>query len=213
MVENNNKIIVIDGLIGAGKTTLIEKLKEKYKNIIFVKEPVEKFMEYKQYNPLKLSYEDKRNCSISQLHITNCLLDHFKNIFQNNENKIIVTERGLLSPKIFTYLYRKYGYITDFEYDFINDYGEEKIKNIFGDKFPIDGIFYIDIPIDKALERIKKRNRDGEDKIDLEYLQNLDDIFKLTLSENEYKFPIKIVKYNNPHLIEKFIEFYNKFID
>lgn len=205
------KIIVIDGLIGVGKTTLVEILKQKYKDIVFAKEPVEEFMKYKHYNPLKLAYENPKNWTITQLHIINCLVNHFKKIIESSESRIIVSERGVLSPKIFTRILKNNGFITDFEHQFINDYNEQEIKKIFDDNYPIDGIFYIDIPPEIALKRIRKRGRDGEDKINLQYLKDLDESFKLTLSEYEYKFPIKIVNYDDPYISDRFKEFYDKF--
>ena len=154
-MNNNNKLIVIDGIIGAGKTSLIEHLKNIIvrDNVLFISEPVDKFMEYKQFNPLKLSYENIKNKAITQLHITNCLITHFKNVIEANKNKIIICERGLFSPRIFTNVSYELKHITEFEHCFIIDYLNEKIKNNLID-LQVVGLFFIDIPIDNALKRI-----------------------------------------------------------
>ena len=204
----NNKLIVIDGLIGAGKSTLIEVIKNKINNdnVLFVSEPIDKYMEYKQFSPLKLAYENPKNWSITQLHIINCLTNTFSEINKKNKDKIIISERGLFSPLIFSNVTNELNYMTDFELCFIIDYLYDKINIL---NLPITGLFYIDISIDKALERIKIRNREGEDKITETYLKTLDKHYKLYLSKHEYDFPIKIVKYNDPKLIDKLVNFLN----
>ena len=200
-------IIVVDGNIGAGKSTLIEKLKEKNKNenIIFIKEPVDKFMEYKQFNPLKLMYDNPDKSAITQLHISNCLIDYFKDIVKYKD-KIIICERGLLSVEVFSRVYRDNNHLSDFEYTFVNDHMQDKIKEIFS-KMPIDAILFIDIPIDIALERISKRNREGENNISHKFLTDVQNSFNQTLKEYEYKIPIKRINYNDVYKIERCEQF------
>jgi len=56
-------VISIEGNIGTGKSTLLNLLEDKFKNIVFVKEPVDEWIKLKNNNNeniLELFYTDKK---------------------------------------------------------------------------------------------------------------------------------------------------------
>ena len=66
------RIVTIEGNIGAGKTTLINLLKEKYKNddrIVFLEEPVDTWEKITQdgKNILELFYENQQKYSLPKI--------------------------------------------------------------------------------------------------------------------------------------------------
>ena len=44
-----------------------------------------------------------------------------------------------------------------------------------GSEFSVDGMIYLRTSTDRCLERIQKRNRKGEENIDMDYLEILED--------------------------------------
>ena len=53
----NSKIITIEGLIGAGKSSLLRKMELEFsnENILFVKEPLELFQNFQTVNGTRLN--------------------------------------------------------------------------------------------------------------------------------------------------------------
>ena len=45
-------VISIEGSIGAGKSTLIQKLKERFNKVTFLTEPLKYYTSFKYHNPL-----------------------------------------------------------------------------------------------------------------------------------------------------------------
>ena len=64
------KRATIEGLMGAGKTYLFEKIKGEdcFKNAWFIEEPSSKVKKYKLYKPLEKFYRNPyMNCGFTQL--------------------------------------------------------------------------------------------------------------------------------------------------
>ena len=93
-------------------------------------------------------------------------------MYENNEKSdIIVLERSCHANKIFASVMKEYNRLNDCEYLMY-----EMIFNYITLHMPkINGIIYLDCEIDKAMNRIKYRNRNGEQNVDSNYqisLQN-----------------------------------------
>jgi len=163
-------IISLDGNIGAGKTTLLEEIGKRLP-VHIVNEPVSQWTALKNEegkNLLELFYEDKKRWAYT---FQNCaILTRFKSIQQavENDHKIIITERSILTDRyVFAEMLKSV--MDPLEWDLY-----ESWFNIFGNKYPVNGIIYISTDPVTSKDRIKKRNRLGEDKIDMEYLDALD---------------------------------------
>lgn len=165
-------VIAIEGLIGSGKTSFITYLKTKLDNVLFIEEPVPEFQSYKSYNPLA---ELNEHPFAAQYHIIQCLKKHYKQTISGKNCKkyrAIITERDLVSPLIFTDAMHRNGSISHFERDLLGDVFQD-MKSSFN--FPnTAGIFYLSAPPETCLQRVKNRNRKGEeDFVSLQYLTNL----------------------------------------
>ena len=164
--------VSIEGLIGSGKTSFINYLKNTNLKAEYIDEPVEQFMNYKNFNPLA---ELKHNAFASQLHIIKSLGEHYKqysDFAKRNQTQIIITERDLYSPFVFTdTLYRNKN-ISDFEKEMLYDAIFDMIKTT---EFPeTRAIFYMKAEPKDCLQRVEKRNRMGEkNNVDINYLNNL----------------------------------------
>jgi len=175
LVTNLNKpfIISIDGNIGYVKTTLINKLKEKYhsnKNIIFLKEPVSEWEKIKDIDGntmLQKFYADQIMYSFSfQMMAYISRLSIIRNAVKLNPNAIFITERSLFTDKyIFAQMLYDQGKIEDVNYQiYLNWFNE------FANDFPINSIIWVNTEPEICHQRIKLRSRLGEEIISVDYL-------------------------------------------
>ena len=164
------KIISIEGNIGSGKSTIVKQLKEcNSSNYIFVEEPVDEWsticdengeciLSHFYKNSKQYSFQFQMMAYISRLNI-------LREIIKKNPNAVIITERCLFTDKyVFAKMLFDGGKMSKIEYDIYN-----KWFSCFLDNVNIDGIIYIKTNPNTCMERINKRNRDGED-IPLDYL-------------------------------------------
>lgn len=169
------KIISIEGNIGSGKTTLLGKLKEKYadnKNIVFLKEPVDDWatitdidgvtMLEKFYgNQKEYAFPFQMMAYISRLAL-------FKNTIQENPGAIIITERSLNTDReVFAKMLHDTGFI-----ELVNYKIYLKWFDTFARDCPISKVIYVNTDPQICFDRIKKRSRNGESSIPLDYLEN-----------------------------------------
>lgn len=172
-------IISLDGNIGAGKSTLLAEIRNRLHDVHIVDEPVGQWTALKNAegkNLLELFYEDKKRWSYT---FQNCaILTRLKNIHEAVENldttlkgpQVIITERSVLTDKhVFAEMLRDSGDIDPLEWELY-----ESWFNIFGKKHPVTAIIYVSTSSSTSKERIQIRNRQGEDRIGLDYLDALD---------------------------------------
>lgn len=172
-------IISLDGNIGAGKTTFLKEIRNKIHGIRVVDEPVGQWTALKNAegkNLLELFYEDKKRWSYT---FQNCaILTRLKNI-QDAVNsvdttvkgpQVIITERSVLTDKhVFAEMLYDAGDIDPLEWELYDTW-----FNIFGKQHPVTGIIYISTSAVTSKDRIKIRNRQGEENIGMDYLKALD---------------------------------------
>jgi deoxyadenosine/deoxycytidine kinase len=185
---NGNIIISIEGNIGSGKSTLMENLKKNkyYNKFIFLREPVDKWENIKDKNNksiLSHFYEDKEKYSFPfQIMAYMSRLNMLKTALTLNKNKIIISERSLLTDKsIFAQMLYDSGFIDDIHHQIYMD-----TFNVFQDINHIDKIIYMKCTPKICYERIQKRARDGESNISLEYLEKCNEYHEKMMDENYY---------------------------
>tara|TARA_Y100000780_G_C13680213_1_gene415765 strand:+ start:1052 stop:1798 length:747 start_codon:yes stop_codon:yes gene_type:complete len=199
----------IEGNIGSGKSTLVEKLKEDYKKkcktgdfpqIIFMEEPVSQWVEIKDkdgVNMIEKFYSDQEKYAFSfQMMAYITRLSMLKKCIRENPNAIIICERSLNTDKnIFAKMLYDDNKIEDVKYQIYSNWFDEFISDI-----PECGIIYVRTEPTKCYERVKIRDRKGE-TIPLEYLEkchdyhekwiNYDKNLKTILNGNEHKRDVK----------------------
>jgi deoxyadenosine/deoxycytidine kinase len=195
-------LISIEGDIGAGKTTLIDKLKQQHPEWHFIKEPVETWQNLKTEdgrNLLELFYTDKerysytfQNCALLSraLNIKKTIDEWIKKCQMNPEEQqfnVFVTERCLETDYyVFAQMLRDDGLMNLVEWDLYKmwyDYIKEQ-------SYPLSGIVYLSTPPEICKERIQVRGRKGEETIPIEYLVNLDIYQKKWLRSEENAVPL-----------------------
>lgn len=159
------KIIVVDGLIGSGKTTFIPKfiewLETKHgKKCIYVEEPVD---EWKSSGMLEKFYSNiKQNAYMFHVYTLTTIYNIMKQKIKEAENigaDVIVCERSIFSVRhMFAESLIELGFFTPTQ---INDF--EEVFKRFRDDLPAPDLFvWLDTPLGICMERIQARNRGNE---------------------------------------------------
>ncbi len=167
--------IHIEGNIGAGKSTLLNYLKDNLECNIS-QEPVGEWMKMdlldKFYKDIvRWSFAFQMNCFISRAHQVEILPEGYNLI-----------ERSVLSDKIFAQNCFNNDNMDKTEFEIYTKWSEwlyervcKKIKNVI----------YLRSSPEVSYERIKKRRRDGEETIPLEYLKQLHHLHEDWLMDNQ----------------------------
>lgn len=177
---DNIQVFSIDGNIGAGKSTIINRLKDAYggnTNVIFLDEPVDKWMQMKGEDGIPLLthfYANQEKYAFPfQVAAFTSRVGLFRSCIQTiQKNKsntpiCIITERCMLSDKyVFAQMMKDTGKMSDVEFQIYNLMFQE-----FANNMPPINIIHIDTDPQICLQRCAKRCRNGENDISLEYLQ------------------------------------------
>jgi deoxyadenosine/deoxycytidine kinase len=172
-------ILSLDGNIGAGKSTLLAQIRAEIPEIHVVDEPVGQWTALQDANGknlLELFYEDKKRWAYT---FQNCaILTRLQNIQEavsrvnatTSGPQIILTERSVLTDKyVFAQMLRDTGFLDPMEWELYNRW-----FTLFHTQHPVTGIIYLSTGSTTSKERIHIRNRQGEERISLEYLDALD---------------------------------------
>lgn len=176
------KLFVLEGNIGAGKSTLIQLLGKKLGNASILSEPVEEWKTIGGINLLNAFYSNpKRWCFTFEV----CsMISKIKKLNEayKSDSDIIFMERSLYSDQVFHKLSFFLDKVNPSEMIILQD-----LYNHFKIQYPrINGIIYINTDSKTCLQRIKNRQRKEEAKIDEDYLKKLENQLKTI----EYSCPI-----------------------
>lgn len=179
LTMNSSPILIsLDGNIGAGKSTLLEALKTQIPEITVVQEPVADWVTMKNQhgqNLIELFYGDTsrwcytfQNCALlTRLLDTQRILSEWK----PSEGKlpVVITERSVMTDRyVFAEMLHREGKMDDLEWTLYL-----KWFNHYAANLPVKGIIHLTTSAKTANERIHIRGRSGEEKIPLEYLNEL----------------------------------------
>jgi len=168
-------ILVVDGVIGAGKTTLIREcllptLTSRGWKVTEVREPVDK---WKQNGRLRQFYEDpKRRAYQFQ---TMAFHDRVKECMDTydryaNSSDVFILERSIFTDILFIKMLLDSDQIDQTEYD---DY--LSLWNMWDRVMPFhpDLFIYLRPSLNECMRRLRERNRDGESGVSEEYQRSL----------------------------------------
>lgn len=190
------KFIVVEGNIGSGKTTFLNDIKKRYNNVVIIEEPVNEWYTIKDEQNESLFekfYKDAKG--YGYLFQTNVLATRFKKIMNTikqyaDEDKIIICERSILTDKnIFVAAALEQGNLNKMEVDVFNHLFEICLS---ATNMTIDAIIYLQCVPEISLERLRRRNRKGEENVSLEYISLLHDKHEKWLLE-EKNTPVHVV--------------------
>jgi deoxyguanosine kinase len=190
-------IYSIDGNIGSGKSTIVESLKDKFKenylknekvDFIFVDEPVDIWQAVTDGNGeniLEKFYKDQEKYSFPfQMMAYISRLSRLKSVIKRSKKEytVIVTERSVFTDyEIFAKMLHDDKKIEEINYNIYKLWFNEFINEL-----PFRGVIYIKTDPNLCDERIKVRNREGE-VIPLSYLEKCHDYHETWISSLKNK--------------------------
>lgn len=174
------RLLSIEGNIGAGKSTLVELMKQRYQDredIIFLQEPVDIWNTIQQNGKtmLELFYENQRKYSFSfQVMAYTTRLEMIRQevnlAMESGIVKTIVMERSLEADRnIFARMLHDDGMMESCNFDIYKYMSDAGLR-----QFSVDGIMWIMTDPEECYRRIQVRNREGENNIEEEYLDKCD---------------------------------------
>jgi len=189
-ILNMNKptILSLEGNIGAGKSTLLSNLQKHYENnkdVVFMCEPVDLWEKIKDKegnnmlakfysNPVKYSFSFQIMAYTTRLHMLK------KTLHDHPSCKLLICERSLEADKhIFANMLHDDGIMEDVNYQIYQAYFSE-----YEDLFRLNGLIYVRADPSTCYERVCKRNRNGENTIEQDYLKKCHDYHENWLMKN-----------------------------
>ena len=167
-------IVTVNGLLGVGKSTLTTNLCTLC-DYTLMPEPVES-------NPFLNKYYEDPNRYAFDMQIF-LLFERVKQskeaYFRSLRGETIVIDSNIYSDMAFALVQRDDNYFIPEEFDLYKNLYDYMTVNI---KYP-DILFWLELKPEDAMERIKKRSRECESNIPIEYLNSLYNAHKKVLDE------------------------------
>ncbi len=187
------KHIVIEGNIGAGKTTLANFLAKEFETSILLEE-------FEENDFLKEFYNNKDFILHAEVQF---ILDRSKQLFlfHNKEHQNIITDYIPHKSLIFSKMN-----LSKVDFSLV----ERLVESLFKKLPQPDLMIYLEQPISKLKENIASRGRDYEEGISVEYLQMVEDAYKEFLKQQQ-DFPVlllnaKEIDLTQPQKLKKHLE-------
>lgn len=177
---------IVEGNIGAGKSTFLKLLEKHLSYITIVLEPLNNWHQTSDGQSLLANfYQNPRRWAYSLETLTMICRVHEHRTHQQNITKKPnrIFERSIYSGH-FCFAHNSYaaGFMTDLEWKLYDEWFNFLIPNQC--KPPL-GFIYLRVDPEIAYERIKKRNRSAETNISLEYLKQIHDRHENFLINNK----------------------------
>lgn len=186
-------IIWLESIIGAGKTTLLEHLRTTL-NIRPFDEPFEQnpyfddsYEKPEHFAALAQLWFALKRAEIHELATAEALY--------GTQYDAVVIDRGLPGDEAFESVHYKRGNIQKREHELYKLF----YKNVFNRPKASALLVYLDVFPEEAITRIKKRGREAEKKIDLDYLyevrnEHYDLMLRIETGKHEWSGRTKILR-------------------
>lgn len=156
------QVIVVDGVVGAGKTTLANILKDEFNLKLY-----EELNDDDTLVLLDKFYADKKRWSFTlQVHFLNKRFAMIKDIHRANGGLL---DRSIFGDKIFAQMLNEDGDMSDEEYRTYSTLLDNMLEHAQNPTL----LIYLKCSVDKAVERINRRNRGIESTVPRSYWERL----------------------------------------
>ncbi len=192
-MDNINRVeIVVDGVTGVGKSSLVKILCEE-----FTLKPFSELFEDENRLLHKFFYDRPKWAFPMQ---TNFLTNRFKQYKQAMKIGNAVMDRSIYSDKIFARMYLEYGYLNPEEYAVYNNLLHTMLEHVAPPKL----LVYLRVNTDEAIRRIHKRGRPDEVNVEREYWDHLNEFYEANYEnfDPERLLTIQVDKLDYVHIEE-----------
>ncbi|AGR40947.1 deoxynucleoside kinase [Spiroplasma taiwanense] len=142
--------IAIFGTVGAGKSTISEKISKKLNYEIFP-EPIDN-------NPYFDDYYKDMETNVFKMQIY-MLTARSQQLIKANSINNVIFDRTILEDPIFVAVNHDLGTMNDIDYKTYTDFYEQVVIPNLTHRVEFDLVIYLKVSTDKAIERIKERGR------------------------------------------------------
>jgi deoxyadenosine/deoxycytidine kinase len=164
MRHGDERVIIIEGQIGVGKTTMGELLEQELGIQLF-----RELQHEETHTLLDRFYADQPRWAFTlQIHFLNERFRMIKDIRSKGGGAL---DRSIYGDRIFAEVLHEDGTMTHEEFTTY----ESLLANMLEHVQPPDLLIYLDCSVDTAIDRIRKRNRGLESGIPREYLERLNE--------------------------------------
>ena len=177
--KTNPLIIYVEGNIGTGKTTLLNKLNSLIEKSVICKEPVDEWIStcYEGKNILDKFYHERDRYAYMMQNIVYLtrINELICKIRDNGNKKVILCERSVFTDRnVFALQAYEDKQINGLEWIWYNKW-HNSLNSLFNRDITPDGYIYLQCVPEISYERIKKRSRTEECDIPMEYINNIHD--------------------------------------
>lgn len=166
-VDNPNGVeVVVDGVTGVGKTSLVRIISEEF-NLT----PFNEMFDDENRLLHKFFYDRPKWAFPMQ---TNFLTNRFKQYRKAMQIGRAVMDRSIYSDRIFARMYLEYGYLSHEEYDVYNNLLNALLEHVQ----PPQLLVYLKVSTDEAIRRIHRRGRPDEIEVEREYWDHLNQFYE-----------------------------------
>lgn len=171
---SNRTMILLEGNIGAGKTSLGKVLKDA-DGFEFLEEPVDRWRQGFANNLFEMFYNDMQRWSFTfQIMAFITRAKTWGEILEHVDAEKVILERSIHTDRnVFAKNLYEVGAMNDSEWALYQHLWDFLALNYTEDP---DKIIYLRTPAEVCLERIKMRGRSEETQISLDYLKRLEDL-------------------------------------
>jgi len=157
----NQVQVVVDGMTGVGKTTLVNILAEELDLVPFTEI-------FEDENKLlhKFFHDRERWCFPMQINFLN---HRFRQYKEATEMNCAIMDRSIYSDNIFARMYKEIGYMSVEEYNVYHSL----LYNMLEHLAPPRLIVYLSVDAKEAIRRIRKRGRPDELEVEDGYWRKL----------------------------------------
>lgn len=193
---------ILEGNIGVGKSTFLKLLTKHCPEIAVIQEPKDNWASNEHgQSLLENFYKDPRRWAytIETLAMVTRVKDH--SMQQTNPNPNRLMERSVYSGHYcFAYNDHASGYLSDLEWEVYSRWVDFLVHKTCK---PPRGFIYLRAKPEACFERVKMRNRQGEESISLDYMKQIDSwhdkflIEKLNVAPNLKNIPVLVLDANH----------------
>jgi deoxyadenosine/deoxycytidine kinase len=158
--------IVVDGVTGVGKSSLVKIICEEYGL-----EPFSEMFE-DENRLLHKFFNDRQKWAFPMQ--TNFLTNRFKQYYHAMKTGHAVMDRSIYSDRIFARMYLEYEYLKPEEYAVYNNLLEAMLEHVVPPKL----LIYLKVGTDEAIRRIHRRGRPDEVEVERGYWDNLNRFYE-----------------------------------